>query len=52
MLRAIGRRSEISKDAMSDEPYDPWVEIMGNLKGKAEKVKILNLDLKDHVMFP
>ena len=35
-----------------DKPYDPRVEVMGNLKGKVEHVKLLDLDLADLVLFP
>jgi hypothetical protein len=52
MSRATGRISVISKHAVSDEPYDPCVDIMGDLKGKVEKVKLLNLNLADQVLFP
>jgi hypothetical protein len=52
MSRATGRRSVVSKDAVSDEPCDPRVEIMGDLKGKVEQVKLLDLDLTDQVLFP
>jgi hypothetical protein len=47
MPRAIRSRSVISKDAVSNEPCDPQVEIMGDLKGKVEQVKLLDLDLTD-----
>jgi hypothetical protein len=30
----------------------PQVEVMGDLKGKVEQVKFLNLDLTDQVLFP
>jgi hypothetical protein len=50
--RDTGRRSVVSKYAISDEPYDPRVEVMGDLKGKVEQVKLLDLDLIDHVFFP
>jgi hypothetical protein len=37
---------------MANEPCDPQVKIMGNLKGKVEQVKLLDLDLIDQVLFP
>jgi hypothetical protein len=52
MPRATGRRSVISKDAVLDEPCDPQVEIVGDLKGKVKKVKLLDLDLTNQVLFP
>ena len=52
MPRATGSRSAVSKDAVSDEPCDPWVTIMGDLKGKDEQVKLLDLDLTKQVLFP
>jgi hypothetical protein len=33
-------------------PVTPWVEVMGDLKGKVEQVKLLDLDLTDQVLFP
>jgi hypothetical protein len=52
--RDIGSISFVSKDAVPDEPCDPWVAIMGDLKGKVEKVKLLDLDLdlNGKVLFP
>jgi hypothetical protein len=52
MLRATGSRSVVSKDAVLDDLCDPQVEIMGDLKGKFEQVKLLNLNLIDQVLFP
>jgi hypothetical protein len=26
----------MSKEVVPDEPYDPWVEMVGDLKGKIE----------------
>jgi hypothetical protein len=52
MPRATGSRSAISKDAVPDEPCDPQVEVMGDLKGKVEQVKLLDLDIKNLVLFP
>jgi hypothetical protein len=45
-------RSVISMDVVPDKPCDPRVEIMGDLKGKVEQVKVLDVDLTDHVLFP
>jgi hypothetical protein len=42
----------MSKEAVPDEPYDPRVEVVGDLKGKVEHVKLLDLDLTDSVLFP
>ena len=52
MPRATRSRSFISKDEVPDETCDPQVEIMGDIKGKVEQVKLLNLDLIDQVLFP
>jgi hypothetical protein len=52
MLRATASQSTMSKEAVPDEPYDPQVEIVGDLKGKVEHVKLLDLDLKDSTLFP
>jgi hypothetical protein len=40
------------KEEIPDEPYDPRVEVMGDVKGKAEQEKLLDLDLTDQVLFP
>jgi len=42
----------MSKDAIPDKTYDPRVEVVGDLKGKMEHVKLLDLDLTDPIMFP
>jgi hypothetical protein len=42
----------MSKEAVPDEPCDPGIEVVGNLKGKVEHVKLLELDLTDLVLFP
>ena len=42
----------MTKESVLDEPWDPRVEIVGDLKGKVEQVKFLDLDLIDQVMFP
>ena len=42
----------MSKEAVPEEPCDPQVEVMGDLKGKLEHVKLLDLDLMDSVLFP
>jgi hypothetical protein len=52
MLRATRIRSTISKDAVPDNPCDPRVKVMGDLKGKVEEVKLLDLDLTNPVLFP
>jgi hypothetical protein len=52
MLRATTSRSSMSKEAVPDEPYDPRVEIVGDLKGKVEHVKLLDLDLTYSTLFP
>jgi hypothetical protein len=51
MTKSIGSRSPMSKDAVPDEPYDPQVEVMGDIKGKVEQVKLLDLDLTNQVLF-
>jgi hypothetical protein len=52
MPRDTTRQSDMSKDTIPYEPCDPRVEVMGDLKGKVEQVKILDLDLIDPVLFP
>ena len=42
----------MSKEAVPDEPYNLGVEIVGNLKGKVEHVKLLDLDLTNSFSFP
>jgi hypothetical protein len=52
MPRETGGRSSTTKEAILDEPYEPHIEIFGDVKGKTEKVKLLDLDLVDQVLFP
>jgi len=52
MLRATASRNAMTKEAVLDEPCDPRVEIVGDLKGKVEHVKLLDLDLTDSALFP
>jgi hypothetical protein len=52
MPRATRRQSSVSKDVVPDEPWDPRVKIMGDLKGKVKQIKLLDIDLIDHVLFP
>jgi hypothetical protein len=52
MSRATGIRRTISKDVVPDKPCDPQVKVVGDLKGKVEQVKLLDLDLIDQVLFP
>ena len=40
------------KEEIRGEQYDPQIEIFGDVKGKTEQVKILDLDLVDQVLFP
>jgi hypothetical protein len=42
----------MTKEAVPDELCDPRVEIIGDLKGKIEHVKLLDLDLTDSALFP
>jgi hypothetical protein len=42
----------MTKEEVPDEPTDPRVEIVGDLKGKVEQVKLLDLDLTDSALFP
>jgi hypothetical protein len=52
MPRETGGLSSAPKEAIPDESCDPWVEIMDDVKGKVEQVKLLDLDLTDQVLFP
>jgi hypothetical protein len=52
MLRATTNRSAMSKEVVPDEPCDPPVEIVGDLKGKVDHVKIPGLNLTNSVLFP
>jgi hypothetical protein len=52
MPRATEIQSAMSKDMVLDDPYDPQVKVVGDLKGKVEHVKLLDLDLTDLVLFP
>jgi hypothetical protein len=51
-LRDTTRQSAMSKEVVLDKPYDPQVEVVGDLKGKVEHVKLLDLDLTYLVLFP
>jgi hypothetical protein len=42
----------MAKEVVLEEPYDPRVEVVGDLKGKVEHVKLFDLDLMDSVLFP
>jgi hypothetical protein len=42
----------MSKYKVLDEPCDPRVKVMGDLKGKVEHVKLLDLELIDPALFP
>jgi hypothetical protein len=42
----------MSKDEVLDEPCEPQVEVVGDLKRKVEQVNLLYLDLTDKVIFP
>jgi hypothetical protein len=52
MPRARGSQGAMSKDAIPDEPCDPRVKVIDDLKGKVEQVKNLDLYLTDQVLFP
>jgi hypothetical protein len=54
MSRVVRDRSLIPKEAIPDEPYNLGVEVMGNVKGKDKKEKLLDLDLDltNQVLFP
>jgi hypothetical protein len=52
MSRATTSRSSMSREVVPNEPYDPRVKIVGDLKGKVEHVKLLDLDLTDSSLFP
>jgi hypothetical protein len=42
----------MTKEVVLDDIYDPRVNIIGDLKGKVENVKLLDLDLTDSTLFP
>jgi hypothetical protein len=52
ILRETEGQSSTPKEAIPDEPYDPRIEIFGDVKGRTEQVKLLDLDLMDQVLFP
>jgi hypothetical protein len=52
MPRVEGGQSSTPKEEIPDEPYDPRVKVMGDVKGKAKQAKLLDLDLTDQVLFP
>jgi hypothetical protein len=40
------------REEILDELYHPRIEVMGDVKGKSMKSKLLNLDLTDPILFP
>jgi hypothetical protein len=52
MPRATANQSTMTKEVVPDELCDPQVKIIGDLKGKTEQVKLLDLDLTDSTLFP
>jgi hypothetical protein len=52
MLRDIRIQNSMSKGVVPNEPCNPRVKVMGDLKGKVEKFKLSELDLIDLVFFP
>jgi hypothetical protein len=52
MSRAIGGQSSTPKEVIPDESYDPRIKIFGDVKGKAEQVKLMDIDMMDQVLFP
>jgi len=52
MPRAIASWSMMNKEVVPYELCDPWVKIIGDLKGKVDHVKLLDLDLTDSALFP
>jgi len=52
MARTTTIQSDMSKEVVPDDPYDPRVKIVGDLKGKVEHVKLLNIDLTNSALFP
>jgi len=52
MLRATASQNTMTKEEVSNELCNPQVEIIGDLKGKVEHIKLLDLDLTDSALFP
>jgi hypothetical protein len=52
MPRATRSQSSISKEVFPDDPCEPWVEIVGDLKGKVEQVNLFDLGLTYQILFP
>jgi hypothetical protein len=44
---AFSRPEEPPGSAIPDKPCDPWVEIVGDIKGNLKQVKLLDLDLTE-----
>jgi hypothetical protein len=51
MSRIVGGRSLTPKEEIPHEPYDPRIKVMGDVKGKFEQEKLLDLELTDQVLF-
>jgi hypothetical protein len=52
MLILSGGKGFSLKEEVADEPYDPRIEVLSDVKGKSKKTKILELDLTYTTLFP
>ena len=52
MSRISGGQSFVSKEVVLDEPYDPRIEVLSDVKGKSKQKKLLDLDLMDTMFLP
>jgi hypothetical protein len=52
MLRISRGRGSVSKEAVPDEPNDPMIEVLDDVKGKYKQTKLLYLYLMDTMFFP
>jgi len=52
ILRIARGRRLVYKETTLYEPYDPRIEVLGDVIGKVEQEKILDLNLTDVTLFP
>jgi hypothetical protein len=50
-MRIVRGQSLVLKEEVPDEPYDPRIEVSGDVKGKAEQMKLFDLDIMDTMLF-
>jgi hypothetical protein len=52
MPRILGGPGLVLEEAVLDDPYDPRIEVLDDVKGKSKKKRLLDLDLTKMTLFP